>query len=127
MKGVFIMKELLKEFKQKIENIDITYDYEETYNNLYNAYIDYENETNDYNFEYLFEDIINYDMAEERARDELDQGGLIRLYYFLGDANLNRDLFRVDGYGNLTDIEIEDLKNLKQEILDKIEELESEV
>lgn len=121
------MKELLKEFKQKIENIDITYDYEKTYNNLYNAYIDYEDETNDYNFEYLFEDIINYDMAKELARDELDQGGLIRLSYFLGDTNLNRDLFRIDGYGNLTDIEIEDLKNLKQEILDKIEELESEV
>ena len=121
------MKELLEEFKQKIENIDITYDYGETYNNLYNAYIDYENETNDYDLEYLFEDIIDYDMAEERARYELEQGGLIRLYYFLGDANLNNDIFRVDGYGNLQDIHKEDLEDLKQEILERIEELESEV
>ncbi len=122
------MKELLKEFKQKIESVDITYDYEETYNNLYNAYIDYENETNDYDLEYLFEDIIDYDMAEERARYELEQGGLIRLYYYLGDANLNNDIFRVDGYGNLSDIQKEDLELLKEEILDAInDKLESEV
>lgn len=122
------MKELLEEFKQKIENIDITYDYEETYNNLYNAYIDYENETNDYDLDYLFEDIIDYDMAEERARYELEQGGLLRLYYYLGDANLNNSLFKVDGYGNLSDINKEDLELLKEEILDSInDKLKSEV
>ena len=121
------MKKLLEEFKQKIENIEITYDYEETYSNLYNTCIDYMNESQNGDFEYLFEDIIDYDMAEERARYELEQGGLIRLYYFLGDANLNNDIFRVDGYGNLQDIHKEDLEDLKQEILEKFEELESEV
>lgn len=122
------MKELLKEFKQKIENIDITYDYEEVYNNLYNAYIDYENETNDYSLEYLFDDIINYEIAEERARYELEQGGLIRLYYFLGDTNLNNNIFMIDGYGNLSDISKEDLEFLKEEILEAInDKLESEV
>ena len=120
------MRELLKEFKQKIKNIEITYNYEDVYTELYNTCIDYMNEVQNWDFEYLFEDIISYDLAEERAKWELEQGGLVRLYYFLGDANLNNDIFRVDGYGNLTDIHIEDLENLKQEILDKIEELESE-
>ena len=120
------MKELLKEFKQ-IENIEITYDYEEVYSNLYNTCIDYMNETQNWDFEYLFEDIIDYDFAEERAKYELEQGGLIRLYYYLGDANLNNSIFRIDGYGNLSDIHKEDLEYLKQEILERIEELESEV
>lgn len=121
------MKKLLEEFKQKIENIEITYDYEETYSNLYNTCIDYMNESQNGDFEYLFDEIIDYDMAEERARYELNEGGLVRLYYFLGDANCNNDIFKIDGYGNLTDIHKEDLEDLKQEILEKIEELESEV
>lgn len=121
------MKELLKEFKQKIENIEITYNYDEVYSNLYNACIDYMNETQNWDFEYLFNEIISYDMAEERARYELDKGGLVRLYYFLGNANCNNDIFKIDGYGNLQDIHKEDLEDLKQEIIEKIEELESEV
>lgn len=117
----------LQKFKKQIENIEITYDYEETYSSLYNTCIDYMNDTQDFDFEYLFEDIIDYELAEERAKWELEQGGLVRLYYFLGNANCNRDIFKIDGYGNLQDIEIDDLKDLKAEILDKIEEKIEEV
>ena len=116
----------LKELKEKIEAIEIDYDYEQVYNNLYNACIDYMNDTQNWDFEYIFEDIVNYDLAEERAKWELENGGLLRLYYFMGDANFNRDLFRIDGYGNLTDVNKEDLDDLKEEILDKIKELEEE-
>lgn len=106
-----------------IKEIEITYDYEESYNNLYNAVIDYMNETQDFSLEYLFEDIIDYYTAEEIAKSELEKGGLIRLYYFLGDANLNNSLFRIDGYGNLEDIFKDDLDNLKEEILENLKEL----
>lgn len=116
----------LKDLEEKIKAIEVTYDYEEVYSNLYNACIDYMNDTQSWEFEYLFDEIIDYELAEERAKWELENGGLLRLYYFLGDANLNRDLFRIDGYGNLTNVNIEDLDELKEEILDKIKELEGE-
>lgn len=121
------MKEL-KEFKERIENIESSYDYNSYYSDLYNATIDYMNDSQDYEFEYLFEDVIDYDSAEDHAKYELEQGGLVRLYYFLGDTNLNNELFRIDGYGNLKDISKDDLDYIKEEILNAInEKLESEV
>ena len=38
----------------------------------------------------------------------------------MGDANLNNEIFKIDGYGNLTDANIDDFKNLKDEILENI-------
>lgn len=112
----------LSELKEKIESFEVTYDYDESYTGLLNATIDYESETQDWDFEYLFEDFIDYELAEELAKKELEEGGLIRLYYFLGDANLNNNLFKIDGYGNLTDISKDDLDYIKEEILEIIEE-----
>jgi hypothetical protein len=119
------MNDLKKELIDKLEeyNIDNYYkDLDEIYNDLYNLVIDYMNESQDWSLEYLFEDFIDYSFAEERAKYELENGGLIRLYYFLGDANLNNSLFRIDGYGNLEDINRDDLKTLKEEILDELKE-----
>ena len=117
------MKKELLNLRKNIENINIDYTklYEDIYNDIYNIVIDYENNTQDFDFDYLFEDIIDYDSAEERAKWELENGGLIRLYYFLGDANLNNNLFKIDGYGNLKDIYIDDLTTLKEDILDNID------
>ena len=106
----------------KIENIEITYDYDETYTNLYNTCIDYMNNTQDWSLEYLFEDFIDYETAELYAKQQLEDGGLIRLYYFLGDANLNNDLFKINGYGNLTDVYKDDLEWLKDEILNTLKD-----
>lgn len=119
------MKEL-RELKERVENIKITYDYEEAYCNLKNAVIDYMNNTQDWDFDYIGEDIIDYELAEEQAKYELEQGGLARLYYYLGDANLNNNLFKVDGYGNLQDLEKTDLEYMKEEILDLINDKLSE-
>lgn len=120
------MKEL-KELKERVENIEITYDYEESYCNLKNAVIDYMNNTQDWNFEAIGSDIIDYELAEEQAKYELEQGGLARLYYYLGDANLNNNLFKVDGYGNLQDLEKTDLEYMKEELLAAINEKLEEV
>ena len=111
----------LRELKEKIENIEITYDYETTYANLKNTIIDYMNETQDFDFETIGDDIIDYEQAEEQTKYELENGGLARLYYFLGNANLNDNLFRINGYGNLEDIEISDLECMKEEILQEID------
>lgn len=118
------MKELLKELKNKIEKIEVTYDYDQTYTDLLNTCIDFENETQCWEFETLFEDIVNYEIAEERAKYELENGGLVRLQYFLGDTCIyGNEIFRINAYGNLENINKDDLENLKQEILEKIEEL----
>lgn len=113
------MKEL-RELKERIENIKIDYDYEESYTNLYNTVIDYMNDAQDFDLEYLFEDFIDYETAEEIAKNELNNGGLVRLSYYLGDTNLNDEIFKLDGYGNLENIDIDDLNNLKDEILENI-------
>lgn len=122
------MKEL-RELKERIENIKIDYNYEESYTNLYNTVIDYMNDTQYFDLEYLFEDFIDYETAEEIARNELNNGGLIRLKYYLGDTNLNYEIFKLDGYGSLENIDIDDLNNLKYEILENINDklAESEV
>lgn len=114
------LKELEK-LKERVESIEITYNYEEVYCDLKNAVIDYMNDTQDWDFESIGEDIIDYDFAEEQAKHELENGGLLRLYYYLGDANLNSDLFKINGYGNLESVYIEDLQNIKEEILDTID------
>ena len=120
------MKEL-QELKEKIENIEVGYDYEETYTNLKNTVIDYMNDTQDWDFDYIGEDIIDYELAEDKAKYELENGGLVRLYYFMGNANMNNELFKLNGYGNLEDINIDDLNNMKEEILDLINDKLEEV
>lgn len=110
----------LKELKERIENVEINYNYEESYTNLYNTVIDYMNDTQDFDLEYLFEDFIDYETAEEIAKNELNNGGLLRLKYYLGDTNLNDEIFKLDGYGNLENITIDDLNNLKDEIIENI-------
>lgn len=114
----------LKELKKRIEDIEIGYDYEDNYCKLYNTCIDYENNTQKFDFDYLFEDFISYDIAEEMAKNEIEQGGLERLYYFLGNANLNNNMFKINGYGNLEDITINDFRYLKEEILKTIKDME---
>lgn len=111
----------LQELKEKIENIESSYDYDTYYTELLNTTIDYQNDTQDWCFEYLFEDIIDYEIAEDIAKNELKEGGLIRLYYFLGDANLNNEIFKIDGYGNLTDIQKNDLDYIKEQIIEIID------
>lgn len=94
---------------------------EEMYSEIYNRCMDYMNDNDDYSIEYAFNDFIDYDAAEEYAKHELENGGLVRLYYFLGSANCNNNLFRIDGYGNLEDITQEDIQFLVTDIIDTLE------
>lgn len=118
----------LKELKDKIEEINITYDYEEIYSNLYNTCIEYMNEMQDFDLDYLFEKFINYEEAEERAKYELENNGLMSLQYFLGDTTFYmQNLFKINGYGDLENVTRKDLEILKEELIDYIDnKLESE-
>ena len=107
----------LKKLKEKIKEIEITYNYEETYYKLYNTCIEY-----DMQLDEIFNDFIDYELAEERAKYELEHGGLERLKYYLNDTIIfGQELFKLDGYGNLYNIHKEDLKLLKEEILEYID------
>ena len=113
----------LEKLKEKIEDIEVSWDYETTYNNLYNACIDYQNETQDFDvdLETPFEDIFNYEVIEDIAKQELERGGLVRLYYFMGNVNFDtQDIIRINAYGNCEEIHKDDLEILKENILDNI-------
>lgn len=111
-----------KQLIKYLKDFQFTYDYEEDFNSIYNACVDYMNDTQDWSIESCFENIITYDLAEDIARHELETGGLVRLYYFLGDANCNNDIFKIDGYGNLTDCHKDDLEFMIQDIIDRLED-----
>lgn len=108
--------------KTNLEAIDITYDYEKTFSELKNTVIDYMNETNDYTLDEYFNDYIDGETVEGIIKNDLNEGnGLARIGCFLTGVKLsNTDLFKLNGYGNLENITIEDLQNLKSELIDAI-------
>ena len=111
-----------QELLKQINNIEITYNYEETYNELYNAWVDYANETQDFDLEYVFEEYYGKDAIEDIVRNELETYGLERLYYFLGNADLTQDVFKINGYGNLESIDISDLECIKDELISNLQD-----
>lgn len=117
-------RDSLQELRTNIENIEVTWDYEQTYNDLYNTCIEYQNNTQDYevDLESPFEDIYSYDVIEDIAKSELERGGLARLYYFMGNVNFDKqDVIRINAYGNCEEIHKDDLELLKENILDNID------
>lgn len=71
----------------------------------------------------LVEEFIDYDMAEEILRNEIDNGGLARAWHFLNDLDyFNDELFRLNAYGNLSNIEFEDIEYIIAELREEIKE-----
>lgn len=106
------------ELLKNIESVEIGYnDVEETYQKLYDLWMDYLYDTDDYSLEYIFNEYVSYEIAEDIARNELENGGLISLYYFLGNADLTNNLFKINGYGHLEDLDKSDLECIKSEII----------
>lgn len=81
------------------------------------------NNTQDFGLEYLFEDFITYDYAEDIAKREIKEYGLARLKCFIGDTTFSEfdNIFKIDAYGNLENVYKEDLELLKESILDILE------
>ena len=115
------MKEL-KKLKKEIEKIDISYDYEETYTNLLNATIDYQNETQDWCFEYVFEDYCDEYLIEEMVKYKIEKEGLWSVQNLLSGIDRYEGIYYIDAYGYGHDIDKEDLEYIKEQILDIIKE-----
>lgn len=117
----------LEDLKKKIEEIEINYDYDSVYCDLRNATIDYMNETQDWDFDYLFEEYTDEEILTEMVKYKIDNEGLWSVQNLLMDINNYEGMYKIDAYGYGHDIDIDDLKDLKQNILDMIEEkMESE-
>ena len=115
----------LNELLKNIEDVKIDYYYELEYYTLYNYVVEYMNESQDFRLEYIFEDFIDYDTAEDVAKHELETGGLSRLYFFLGDTNVwgADTLFKINGYGNLVNVDKEDVEMVKDQLIDDIKQM----
>ena len=120
-------KERLEQLKKEIENIEIDYNLEETYCNLINATIDYQNETQTWNFEGIFEDYIDDEILQYAVKDNLEKFGVWAVRNLLDDIKDECGIYKIDAYGYGHDITIEYLKDIKEQILDTINDLESEV
>lgn len=116
----------LKELKERIENIEIGYDYEETYCDLINATIDYQNETQTWNFESIFEDYCDDEILESQVEYNLKNFGVWAVRNLLDDIKDECGIYKIDAYGYGHDITYDDLKDIKNDILETIEQLESE-
>lgn len=111
----------LEDLKKKIEEIEITYDYDSVYCDLRNTTIDYMNETQDWDFDYLFEDYVDEDILREMVSYKIKDEGLWSVQNLLNDIKNYEGYYKIDVYGYGHDVDIDDLKDLKQEILDKID------
>lgn len=107
------LEETIYDVRNWLNNYNISK--EEAYSMLYNAAMDY-----DYNLEDIFEDYIDETTAEEIAKHELESWGLARLYFFMGDVNFNcEELFRINWYWNLEEVDYDDIRNICDEIEDR--------
>lgn len=120
-------KERLKQLRKEIEKIDITYDYEETYCNLANTIIDYQNDTQNCDFEYIFEEYIDEDILRYEVECNLKEHGVWAVRNLLDDIKEECGIYKIDAYGYGHDITKEDLEDIKEQILQVIDNLESEM
>lgn len=119
-------KKRLEELKKQVENIKIGYNLENVYCDLINATIDYQNETQTWDFEYIFEEYIDDEQLKYAVENNLEEFGVWAVRNLLDDIKDENGIYKIDVYGYGHDITSSDLEDIKDEILDKINELESE-
>ena len=119
-------KERLEQLKQEVEAIEIGYDLERAYCDLINATIDYQNDTQTWKFEGIFEEYIDDEILKYQVEYNLKEFGVWAVRNLLDDIKEECGVYRVDAYGYGHDITQADLEDIKEQILDTIKELENE-
>lgn len=118
--------ERLKQLKEEVNNIEITYDLERVYCDLINATIDYQNDMQEWKFEYIFTEYCDDEILEYMVENNLKEYGVWSVRNLLDDIKDECGVYRIDSYGYGHDITSSDLEDIKSEILSVIEELENE-
>lgn len=118
------MKNLKKSLISSLKEIkaNLSYDTDSDLTEIYNACIDYMNETQDWKIESVFEEYLSSDIAEDYLKHELDNWWIFRLYYAMWECRGNCDWYRLNAYWNLEEIEKCDLECTIDEIIDRLEE-----
>ena len=112
-------RKLIKKLEEIKDNM--SYLYSEEYTEIYNACVDIDNKYQHapYLTDYISEQ--NF-LEDDEIMDQLIQQNsysLERLRYFIGDTH-HSDLYRVNAYGNLSNVEMSDLKDLCDELIDML-------
>lgn len=112
------LREMFEEAERDINN----YDFSAAVNDLKN--IGYE-----YGQDDLVNDFIDEDYINDMVKNELESGGWTRVACFLAKVDsINNDYYRINGYGNLEEIDKSDLEctlsDLKRNLADELQEEE---
>ena len=119
METIDTKEKLKKRIEEIIENND--YIYRETIiPDIINALIDYQNETQDYKLENYTRTFENYDSIEQYVKDQINEMGLERIPYLIGDTRFDYDYYKINAYWNLENIQYGDIENRIGDILDEL-------
>lgn len=120
------LKELRKETIKKLEEVknNLSYNNDKNYCDMINTLIDYDNEAQD--------NLYLYDRIQEMTEfvdDEMLNNYLIkensdsisRLRYFINNTQ-DDDIYKLDGYGNLENVDKQDFEDCIDEAIDILKE-----
>ena len=118
MKEVRFKKHIIEELKNLKK--EMPFDYEVAYNRIYNICNECECEYSEPNLTAYLEDenFVNDEWVTEYIKENPD---ITRLRYFIGDT-YDASLYKLDGYGNLSNILEEDLQFLCDSLINMIDE-----
>lgn len=109
-------RNLIRTLKEIKENL--SYDYRKDYSQIYNACVEIDNK---YQQSPYLTDYISYqDFVDEESLDYLIQqadNDIDRLRCFIGDT-YSADIYKLDGYGNLQNVDSDDLKMLCDDLIE---------
>lgn len=114
-----------------VQDIEIKYPYADTYREILDAAWEIDDKLGNEGYRVdlygiLMEENI-YDtfdsIMDEIVAREMSNGGIDRLYYFMGDWTPNSDLVKINAYGNLTTVDADTLEDLKTILIDELEYL----
>ena len=100
------LKKAIKTARKGLQNYSMSL--EDAYCLLYNETMEYS-----YDLEWIFNDYVTKDVVEEILKSEIKKGWIERVYFFLWEVNpCSNNLFRINGYWNLEEVDSDDIENL---------------
>ncbi len=109
----------LNDIYERLEDGDLFYP-QDAYREIEQICMDYEDNANDSSlYDYLQE---QYIIDDEGVTLELErlQNDLTRIRYFIGNT-YDADIYRIDGYGNLANVDTNYMKDLCEEMIDEVD------
>lgn len=118
--------ETIKKLEELKENVK-TMTYYDIYCDMCNICTDYDNEDDSDKKLYLYDKIheiyefvSDSDLEEYIIPNELKDGGLQRLRYFLNDCDLSWDIYTIDAYGNLENVTDDMFEDVITQLIDML-------